>query len=97
MRKEGLVFIAVIILLMLFSVNFYHFFNAFAIFLVAGGIPGTPLSISGTIMFLLTFGAIVFLLAWPFRESLKTKFFNPGKKAVKSYSSQRRRTRQPGA
>lgn len=88
MRKEGVIIIIVGLLMLLLSINHYHFFNAFALFILAGGIIGTPISLPGGLMLAISLLAITGILAWPFRDALNQKLTYT-KKLIKPLYSKR--------
>ena len=64
MRKEGVIILGGGIILLVLSSNYYHIFNALALFLLAGGIPGTKLFLPDSFMPILMFAVLLLGLAW---------------------------------
>lgn len=73
MRKDGIIFLLVTALILLGGANYYNLFNAFAYFILVGGIPGTRLSLPDGSMMVLSAGALLLIISWPFRYSIMAK------------------------
>ncbi len=87
MRREGVIIVGIGLLLLLLSANYYHIFNALALFLLVGGIDGTKFSLPDSVMFGFSFLALIGLIAWPFRDALGEKLAS--KKLAKPLRSKR--------
>ena len=74
MRKEGVIFLIAVAILLFLSINYYHLFNAFALFIVAGGIIGTQFSLPGWLMLTCTLIPLAVIVCWPFRDTIRQKF-----------------------
>jgi hypothetical protein len=73
MRREGVIFLIAVIVILLVSTNYYHLFNALALFILAGGIIGTKLSLPDSFMLGGTLLALLIVISWPFRDALYHK------------------------
>lgn len=89
MRKDGVIFLTVTVLLLLGGANYYNLFNAFTYFILVGGIPGTHFSLPNGSMMVLSLGALALVISWPFRQSIMAKF-EQYKKITKKPQSNRR-------
>jgi hypothetical protein len=88
-RKEGVIFIGVGLMLLFLSTNLYHIFDAIALFIVAGGIPGTSVSLPDSLMLGCSLLALITVVSWPFRDAISEKFVL-NKKITRPLQSKRR-------
>ncbi len=70
LRKEGIVFLCIVSLLLFMSASLHHIFNALALFYLAGIIPGTEIRLPSSYMFGLSLFALLLISVWPFREAI---------------------------
>ncbi len=88
MRKEGVIIVSIGLLLLLLSTNYNVLFNAFALFILAGGIVGTSFSLPENLVLAFTLAALIGASVWPFRVSLGKKFVAYKKRAKLLQSKQ---------
>ncbi len=90
-RREGVLFIVVGVSILSLIMNANHLFNAFALFLLAGGIPGTSFSFPDLFMLIISIGALLTLILWPLRDHLPLeKLFKLEKNQLDRLAKRRR-------
>ena len=70
MRKEGVVFLIVLISGLIVFTQTALIVNAFALFLLAGIVPGTQLAFSSSTMLALTLSLLLMLMCLPLRYKI---------------------------
>lgn len=73
MRREGIVFLSVLIVVTILVSSIDTIINTFMVFLLAGVIPGTQLAFSSGSMFMMTVSLLVAMLLWPFRLTIRSR------------------------
>lgn len=97
MRREGIVIMVIGITLLTLVMNINHLFNAFTLFLLVGGIPGTSFSLPDLFMLVVSIVALLVLILWPFRDRLPIEKLAKFDKNQLDRLAKRRRYRQPTA
>lgn len=93
MRKEGVILIGIGIILLSLVMNSNHLFNAFALFLLVGGIPGTTFSFPDIFMLIGNIMSLTLLTVWLFKERLPLEKFLKLEKNTLARLAKRRRYR----
>lgn len=97
MRREGVIFLCSLMILTIIVGSLDAIFNTFALFLLAGIIPGTQFAFSSGMMFVITVSSLVGMIAWPFRQTIRVFLEKYTKRTHQLHNTytKRRRFRHP--
>lgn len=94
MRKDGAIFLAIIIGLFLVWLQGSSVLNALVIFLLAGVVPGTEIAFSSSIMLVLMIASLCALMVWTFRHLIEAKIYTSHQQVTETKVTSRRRFKQ---
>ena len=93
-RKEGIIFLVIVISVFFVMTQGTAVLNALIIFLLAGVVPGTQIAFSSSSMFVLMCLSLCFLMMWVYRHAITLNSYENTPQAGVAKSVSRRRFKQ---
>lgn len=89
MRRDGVLFLLIGSTLVLTGANYYQLLNAFNLIIFAGVIPVVNLSMPDNLVLACSLVALIWIMAWPFHDSLLAKLDRKSKILKQLYIKRR--------